>query len=802
MKNRLLIKLTSTILIAGWMFGGCSLFGMKSVNAQKNNAGNALEYTKKNNAGNALEYTEKNNSGNTYKTTGENTLTILASEFNNGTAVNYDPDNPDYFDLSQVTGYDDFVLELDEDMHLCGVESTENLTISGNHSLYMDQTDDADIKVTGGDLTVEKDATIVCDTLGSEFMIQENNGVGGNVSYYGTLVGEKFYQMALDGDALFSGADVRISDATKGKDVPVNSSFLYGEGKYSIIDSEIEAGKCLDAFIWTTEGVEIKNSTVSVANCGGRFIDCPGTVDISESSINVENCGYTFICSSSEVTIADSDIKVSKCYEGFEVGELELDNSKIDIASTSFTIYGVYGLTVNGGSLSVETIKGDYAIIVSKGYDFTLGDNTYIKYPRDGEIGEYSMNITVVDGSGNVCKKVVISENQDVNDISVTADYDKIVLNPIYKQGDVSAEIKKSLGDKTKNTTLVTENSGLVYRDSTGSLHVVTDTDSNLVDTSKTYMLRVALNPDEGYAWPKCILDAKPNVLYDASSFSETMSFSVNDTKSDSMKVGINKSKNYLMLYVPVEISKVDINKLGDELSVSGIQDKIYTGIAITQNVKVSIGRYILKENVDYKLAYEGNIEVGEAYVFINGTGNFKGTVGKTFNIKDYNPDKGKGSDDPGDDKDKDVTPVYKNEWVDGKWYNADGTQTYAPTLQWKQSAYGWWVEDTSGWYPKSQWQKINGKWYYFCADGYMDYSEYRDSCWLGADGAWVEEYYGGMWMYDSYGWWYQDDSDWFPRSQWLWIDGCCYYFKASGYMATSQYIGASWVNEDGVWVP
>ena len=130
-----------------------------------------------------------------------------------------------------------------------------------------------------------------------------------------------------------------------------------------------------------------------------------------------------------------------------------------------------------------------------------------------------------------------------------------------------------------------------------------------------------------------------------------------------------------------------------------------------------------------------------------------------------------------------DSTQKYSSEWVNGKWYNSDGTQNYEGTLQWKCNATGWWVEDTSGWYPISQWQKIDGKWYYFLDSGYMDYSEYRDGCWLGSDGSWVEEYYGGHWSSDSNGWWYEDSAGWYPQSQWLWIDGTEYYFKEDGYM-------------------
>ena len=122
------------------------------------------------------------------------------------------------------------------------------------------------------------------------------------------------------------------------------------------------------------------------------------------------------------------------------------------------------------------------------------------------------------------------------------------------------------------------------------------------------------------------------------------------------------------------------------------------------------------------------------------------------------------------------------SEWLDGQWYEEDGSATYQPKGSWKQDATGWWYEDTSGWYPVSKWQKIDGKWYYFTETGYMDYSEYRDGCWLGSDGAWVEEYYGGHWCSDSKGWWYEDASGWYPVSQYLWIDGTEYWFGADGY--------------------
>ncbi|MBP3808525.1 MAG: hypothetical protein ILA13_09085 [Eubacterium sp.] len=140
------------------------------------------------------------------------------------------------------------------------------------------------------------------------------------------------------------------------------------------------------------------------------------------------------------------------------------------------------------------------------------------------------------------------------------------------------------------------------------------------------------------------------------------------------------------------------------------------------------------------------------------------------------------GSTSNATDASADNKSTYSNEWVNGQWYGNDGDNSYTAQGSWKSDSKGWWFEDTSGWYPQSQWQKIDGKWYYFTSDGYMDYSEYRDGCWLGSDGAWVEDFAGGTWHKDSKGWWFEDNG-WYPNNQYLWINGSKYWFDASGYL-------------------
>lgn len=59
---------------------------------------------------------------------------------------------------------------------------------------------------------------------------------------------------------------------------------------------------------------------------------------------------------------------------------------------------------------------------------------------------------------------------------------------------------------------------------------------------------------------------------------------------------------------------------------------------------------------------------------------------------------------------------------------------------QWQQDSMGWWYQNDDGSYPASEWKEIDGKQYYFGADGYMlSNTTTPDGYQVGADGAWIE---------------------------------------------------------------
>ena len=65
--------------------------------------------------------------------------------------------------------------------------------------------------------------------------------------------------------------------------------------------------------------------------------------------------------------------------------------------------------------------------------------------------------------------------------------------------------------------------------------------------------------------------------------------------------------------------------------SINGITEKTYTGKEIKQNLVITDGSEELVNGTQYTLSYANNINVGKATVTITGTGNYVGTVEKSF---------------------------------------------------------------------------------------------------------------------------------------------------------------------------
>ena len=139
---------------------------------------------------------------------------------------------------------------------------------------------------------------------------------------------------------------------------------------------------------------------------------------------------------------------------------------------------------------------------------------------------------------------------------------------------------------------------------------------------------------------------------------------------------------------------------------------------------------------------------------------------------------------------------TYFKEWVDGVWYDKKGNSVDGRIGTWKSDSKGYWFEDGTGWYAKNQWQKIDGKWYFFGKDGYMEKDAYRDDCYLTKSGAWDGKDAVKGWKETDKGWTYIAGAK-ALRNTWKKIDGKWYYFKSTGYAAQSEFVQGYWVNKN-----
>jgi Putative cell wall binding repeat. len=142
---------------------------------------------------------------------------------------------------------------------------------------------------------------------------------------------------------------------------------------------------------------------------------------------------------------------------------------------------------------------------------------------------------------------------------------------------------------------------------------------------------------------------------------------------------------------------------------------------------------------------------------------------------------------------------IYRDEWMNGKWYDENGKLYENSSYTWHKDSNGWWFTRGDGKYAYGGWLKVEGRWYYFNSDGYMAQNEWRDNYWLGNDGAWT--YSPKLcWHRDSNGWWVQDSSGWYPVNKWQKIDGYWYYFDNRGYMTVNKYVDGYWLGIDGTY--
>lgn len=107
----------------------------------------------------------------------------------------------------------------------------------------------------------------------------------------------------------------------------------------------------------------------------------------------------------------------------------------------------------------------------------------------------------------------------------------------------------------------------------------------------------------------------------------------------------------------------------------------------------------------------------------------------------------------------------------------------------WKQDATGWWWQNDDETWPVNQWKEINGKWYYFGADGYMlSNTTTPGGYYVDASGAWIQDTNTDSaipWITPSNTDGFEMSEDW-PDYRWRWKN------------ESGNYYSNCWVNFPG----
>lgn len=295
------------------------------------------------------------------------------------------------------------------------------------------------------------------------------------------------------------------------------------------------------------------------------------------------------------VSLSDS----SFTYDGAEKkpGITVKNGSKLLTANTDYTVS--YKNNINAGTASVTiTGKGSYSGSQTKNFTINPADFTRTtvslsasSFIYDG--AEKKPEITVKTGNTQLTlnKDYTISykNNTNVGTASVT----------VTGKGNYSGSQTKDFTITAATFTGVTvtlSNSAFTYDGTEKKPGVTVKAGSKLLSADKDYTIAYANNINAGTA--SVIITGKGSY-----SGSTAKSFTIN----------------------PADLSKASIT-----LSASSF---IYDGTEKKPEVTISIGQKHLSEETDYTLSYKNNTNIGTASVTASGTGNYTGSISKTFNI-------------------------------------------------------------------------------------------------------------------------------------------------------------------------
>lgn len=294
-------------------------------------------------------------------------------------------------------------------------------------------------------------------------------------------------------------------------------------------------------------------------------------------------------------------------------------------------VTGVSDVIYNGSAQTFANMQVQFGNTV-----LTLNSDYKVSYDKNTNVGTATITISGNNNSYKGTKTINFKINpRDIGGFTVSAG--DVTFNGKAQTPKVTVKTPDGKTTLRNNTDYVISYPNNV---NAGTANIIITGIGNYTGTAtgsftikpenlKAAFSNVAAQTYTGYEIRPSVTLTKNNaVLIEGVDYTLTYSNNTNVGTATITATGIGN-------YQGTSEKKFTINKVAlDNSCISPIPEQTYTGSAITPGVTVVAGGKVLVKDVDYKLDYSNNTNVGTATVKATGLGNYSGSATASFTIK------------------------------------------------------------------------------------------------------------------------------------------------------------------------
>ena len=389
------------------------------------------------------------------------------------------------------------------------------------------------------------------------------------------------------------------------------------------------------------DGTQSSKCSYTLSNNNGK-VTIAGTIKSSEGKIAFDVCSTNYYPDGAQVTVAD----------GATInGNIELGVWGSAPATNKAT------LTVNGGAINGTIVNASNGAIAKA--DVVLNAGVYTDDPSESVEATYPLACYPVKNAEGKYEIKPSLESEDIEVLFLAATpertyaYTGFEITPVkdVKVNKGVSQIKSlaaKIGAIEDKVTLDADDYTVTYENNTNAgtaTATITGTEGSLfAGTSTTREFKITK-----VDLATCTIAPIADVEYTGEAFTPEPDVTLGDyTLIKDTDYTVSYTNNTNVGEATVIITAVDggnftgtnsvtFNITSKDLSnavVTGIASMDYTGQAIEQDdLVVTLNGEVLNKGTDYTVAYEENVRTGQATLTITGTGNYSGSIVKTFAI-------------------------------------------------------------------------------------------------------------------------------------------------------------------------